>query len=213
MSSPKVRRLLNLLCEKSGTRWLEVGSWKGSTLVSALYGNSDTIIDAVAIDDFSEFQEPLHVNPLCWENSITYNNKFPPVYGTVEEEFYNNINKFVEPKLPLSVYNKDCFDNALLENLKIQHGKFNIYFYDGNHEEESQYNAIVKYKDLLEEECIILIDDFNDPNVKEGTKRGIRDAGLNVVHSWELPANGNGDISNFWAGIGVFLTGKYYSVN
>lgn len=56
MSSPKVRHFLNNLCSFPTCRYLEIGSWKGSTLVSALYGNS--VEHAVAIDNFSEFGGP-----------------------------------------------------------------------------------------------------------------------------------------------------------
>ena len=65
MSSNKVRHLLNNLCSKPGTRYLEIGCFKGSTLVSALYGNNHWVEKAVAIDNFSEFggpREELHNN-------------------------------------------------------------------------------------------------------------------------------------------------------
>lgn len=49
MSSPKVRRLLNNL---AAARYMEVGVWQGSTLVSACYGRET---QAFAFDDFSQF--------------------------------------------------------------------------------------------------------------------------------------------------------------
>ena len=58
MSSPKVRHLLNNLCRRPGTRYLEVGVWAGSTLISALYGNESTVVAADAIDNFSQFGGP-----------------------------------------------------------------------------------------------------------------------------------------------------------
>lgn len=58
MSSAKVRRLLNHLCTRPGTRYLEVGVWAGSTLISALFGNTATVVAADAIDNFSQFGGP-----------------------------------------------------------------------------------------------------------------------------------------------------------
>ena len=56
MSSPKVRHLLNNICSIPGINYLEVGVWKGSTFVSALYRNS--INSAIAIDNWVEFGGP-----------------------------------------------------------------------------------------------------------------------------------------------------------
>lgn len=61
MSSPKVRHLLNNLCRRPGTRYLEVGVWAGSTLISALSGNAETVVAADAIDNFSQFGGPREV--------------------------------------------------------------------------------------------------------------------------------------------------------
>lgn len=58
MSSPKVRHLVNNLCAFDGCSYLEVGSWKGSTLCSALSGN--TLSRAVAFENFAEFTDPEH---------------------------------------------------------------------------------------------------------------------------------------------------------
>jgi hypothetical protein len=80
MSSPKVRHLLNNLCSSQGVRYLEIGSWKGSTLIAALYENN---IPAIAIDNWSEFGGPRH-------------------------DFYSNVKKFI-PDAPLKVHEMDCF--------------------------------------------------------------------------------------------------------
>lgn len=56
MSSPRVRHLLNNLCNHPGTRYLEVGVWAGSTLISALFGNQANVLAADAIDNFSQFE-------------------------------------------------------------------------------------------------------------------------------------------------------------
>ena len=51
MSDASVRHLINNLASAPGTRYLEVGSWRGSTLASALGGGNDATVDlSVAID-------------------------------------------------------------------------------------------------------------------------------------------------------------------
>jgi hypothetical protein len=53
MSSPKVRHLLNNLCDRPGIRYLEIGVLSGSTLVSALRGNP--YARAWGVENWSEF--------------------------------------------------------------------------------------------------------------------------------------------------------------
>src|SRR5271167_4709882 len=56
MSGRKYRYFINNLIEPfPAPRYLEVGSWAGSTLCSAIYGND---VDAVAIDNWSQFGRP-----------------------------------------------------------------------------------------------------------------------------------------------------------
>jgi predicted O-methyltransferase YrrM len=54
-SSAKNRILLNELCFRPGTRYLEIGTWYGSTLVSAACKNNG---EFYGIDNFSQFIEP-----------------------------------------------------------------------------------------------------------------------------------------------------------
>jgi len=49
MSTPKIRHLLNNLVSMPGSRYLEVGLYKGATFISALYGNSPDY--ACGVDD------------------------------------------------------------------------------------------------------------------------------------------------------------------
>jgi hypothetical protein len=52
-SSPYIRILLNNLCNFSQCKYLEIGSWHGSTLISASHNNKGSFI---GIDNFSEFE-------------------------------------------------------------------------------------------------------------------------------------------------------------
>ena len=56
MSGQKYRTLINkFIGAQCDARYLEVGSWKGSTAAAALYGNR---VRAVCIDDWSQFDGP-----------------------------------------------------------------------------------------------------------------------------------------------------------
>lgn len=59
MSGKCYRMFINNLCESvADCRYLEVGSWAGSTLCSAIFGNQ---IRALAIDNWSQFDGPQHL--------------------------------------------------------------------------------------------------------------------------------------------------------
>lgn len=89
MSSNKVRHFLNNICSLQNGRYLEIGVWKGSTFVSALYKNN--LVDAIAIDNWSEFAGP-------------------------KQAFQNNLAKFL-PATPHTFYESDCF-RFDLKNIK-----------------------------------------------------------------------------------------------
>ena len=56
MSGKKYRTFINALVESlENPKYLEVGSWMGSTLCSAIHGND---VEAVAIDNWSQFGGP-----------------------------------------------------------------------------------------------------------------------------------------------------------
>jgi hypothetical protein len=52
MSGDRTRRFYNAICSRPNTAYLEIGTWYGSSSISALYGNS---VDATFIDNWSEF--------------------------------------------------------------------------------------------------------------------------------------------------------------
>ena len=80
MSGKKYRNFINgLISQIDDPRYLEVGSWSGSTLCSAIHGNDVT---AMAIDNWSE-------------------------YGGPSNLFFSNIGQFSTPKNRISFINSD----------------------------------------------------------------------------------------------------------
>ena len=80
MSGQRYRALINrLVASTDNARYLEIGSWKGSTVTAALHGNRAT---AVCIDNWSEFGGP-------------------------REQFYANIELVKSDKVTLTVLEQD----------------------------------------------------------------------------------------------------------
>jgi len=181
MSGDKTRHLYNNICNLSETNYVEVGTWKGSSFISALYNNTTT--KGTSIDNWSEFNGP--------------SNEF---YANVLTHLKNTISN-------VTIINKDCW--AITENdIKIP---IDIFMYDGAHTYEDQKKAITYYSSYFSKYVIIIIDDWlaDWSDVRKGTLDGILAAKLIVHYSNEIPlvntttyhTGGN----TFWNGCGVFV--------
>jgi len=123
MSGKKYRYFINQLVHKNANpRYLEVGSWAGSTLCSAIHGNK---VKAVAIDNWSEFGGPKekfrqNVEAFCTPEAqvFFYEADFRAVdYGAIGESF--NIYLFDGPHEAKDQYDGldlalKCLDNQFV---------------------------------------------------------------------------------------------------
>ncbi len=182
MSSPKVRHFLNNLCSRPDTHYLEIGCWKGSTLISSLFNNRNTIVSAIAIDN--------------WSNH--YHNE------RLKDEFHANCNRFLLPD-QYHFYEVDCFKITPNE---VCPSPVNTYFYDGEHTALDQELAFTYYNDRLDDVFIAVIDDWNHPPVPEGTEIAFKKLNYQVLFQQVLPARWNGDTENWWNGLYVAVIRK-----
>jgi hypothetical protein len=209
MSSPKVRAFLNNLCERKGTRYLEIGLWKGSTFISALYGNEQMVDLAIGIDGYTEFTDlGTVVNPINTMNN-TLDQRRPPQQKHPYECCMENTDKFLRKFPNLYFYGHDCFSFLFLDTLKLRHAeaRINVYLYDGGHSESSQYSGFTEYDFMLDDTFIAIVDDWNWEQVKIGTRRAFTDLKYKVLKEWDLPGKGN-DVDGWWNGLYVAVVQK-----
>lgn len=178
-SSDKVRHFLNNLLTVPNAKYLEIGCWKGSTLISALYKNQANITDAVAIDNWTEF-------------------------GSPKTAFLLNCGQFL-PNSKHRFYSMDCFDASAPSLFK---DPINVYFYDGNHADIYQEKAFTHYNSVFENSFIAIIDDWNADHVRSGTYSAFDKLGYQILYEKYLPAKFNGDRKNWWNGLYVALIRK-----
>jgi len=159
MSGKKYRHFINnVVSSVSDARYLEIGSWKGSTLCAAIFNNNVT---AYAIDDWS-------------------------TDGGPEDEFNQNVQDCIEAS------NEDLNINVNFEKndyRKVNYseiGKYNIFLYDGLHEEQDQYDGIALPYETLDNVFILVVDDWNWDGPKDGTNRAIEELKLKVLYSIEI---------------------------
>ena len=101
-------------------------------------------------------------------------------------------------------FNSECFtfDKSLFRD------KFNVYFYDGGHSKEDQEKALTYFCDAMEDRFLYICDDYNWPQVQEGTKIGIEKANLKIIEEQTLLSDYNGDKGGFWNGIYIAILEK-----
>jgi hypothetical protein len=148
MSGKKYRYLINnLISFITDARYLEVGSWKGSTACAAMHGNKCKV---TCIDNWSH-------------------------HGTDNRDFFNNTKESLSDDVDFTVIEKD-FREVDYTSL----GKYNVYFFDGPHEEKDQYDGVALAQDALDHEYILIVDDYNFDRVRKGTQNAIKDLNLKV---------------------------------
>jgi hypothetical protein len=154
MSGRKYRALINNLIESiSNARYIEVGSWAGSSACSAMWGNA---VNIVCIDNWSQFGGP-------------------------KADFLINIDKSKNENVFLTLIEED-FRKVNWSNLP----KANIYFFDGPHKAIDQYDGIVLAQPALDDLYILIVDDFNWTDVRNGTLVAINQLNLEVECSIEI---------------------------
>lgn len=154
MSGRKYRYLINNLIETTGdARYLEVGSWAGSTACAAMYGNRLT---ATCIDNWTEFGGPRDV-------------------------FLANVNAVKSDQVAFRFIESDF---RQVDYTQI--GRYNVYLFDGPHEEKDQYDGLLVAQPALDGVYTLIVDDWNWPAVRRGTRSALADTGTTVLCSIEI---------------------------
>jgi Glycosyl transferase family 90 len=154
MSGRKYRLFINNLIESiADARYLEVGVWMGSTLCSAVYGNS---VHAVGIDNWSQFGGPA-------------------------SQFLTNLSRFKTADANVSFLESD-FRAISFSCL----GRFNVYLFDGPHLAKDQRDGVAFALPALEDSFVLIVDDWNWADVREGTMAALRELALSVEYMTEV---------------------------
>lgn len=196
MSGKKWRHFLNNVTSMKGCKHLEIGTWAGSTFCSAIYANNELDL-ACTVDNSSQFGDVADRAKCAIE--FTYAST-PPSSRTV------------------MILKKDY--RNLLNEVSFA-DKFDIYYFDGPHEYNDQYEGILMMKDLLNEErCLILVDDWNWDEPRNGTLNALEELGREIVWSKTITteledgpkppewfAKNRRQNSDWHNGVGIFVLG------
>lgn len=177
-SASNNKHLLNNLCSRPGTVYFEVGTWKGSTFISALYENQRSLTDAIAVDDWSQF-------------------------GGGFEAFAVNVLTHIST-VPFHFFSQNCFQ---LDKSTVFKHPVNIFYYDGGHLEEDHEAAFTYFDDIFDDVFIAIVDDWNWEAVRQGTRRAFAKLGYEILFQNTFFTDGNAKYS-WWNGIMIAVIRK-----
>lgn len=165
--------------------YVEVGTHKGSTLIGASLNNK---AKCWGVDNFAGHNSAKEVFP----------------FKTIKENLDNNLKKW-SSKHNASYFEKD-FLEFLVKRTNVEGQKVEVYFYDGDHQEEPTYLGLKHCVDMLSDEAIVVLDDSanNDrPAVLNAVNRILKeDKRFSFIREW-IPIKMHG---HMWCG---FLALKF----
>lgn len=139
MSTPRVYAILNAIvsCMDPEEFYLEVGTYQGGSLISALLGNTAR---AIGVDSFEEF---------------TQTNNF--------DLTRSNLDRFgIGDRATLVNANFRSF----FASFAMKHDRIGVYYYDGAHGYEVQLAGMEAAWQFLSPGALIVVDDFSYPEVQ-----------------------------------------------
>lgn len=181
-SSPRVCAFLNRLVANLpvGEHYLEVGTWKGLTLLSAAHGNADKV--CIACDKFR-----------FWGRWTGFGFQ-------ARRALERNMRRLREGSAYVDFRHTTC--ERLFNEQRVQ-GPIGVYFFDGDHSYRGTRFGISAAAPLLAARAVVLVDDWHHADIRRATHDGFVEAGLRVLWHRELADDGNRQ--GWWNGLGVFF--------
>jgi hypothetical protein len=176
-SGHKGRHLLNNLAALF-TPYVEVGCFRGSTLICAAYDNAGLIL---GVDNFTDEcrlgEYMVETRRALLQNMAQYSDR-------------SRCSLIDSPCWAVNLTGVPCC------------------FYDGGHTEQDHANALVMLARWFCGQFVFVVDDFNRQGVRDGTQRGIDGAKLTVDFYAYLGAAEVDDTVGYWSGMGVYVLSK-----
>lgn len=185
-SGQMFQHFLNNIGRGPDTRYLEIGTYNGSSLTAMLENNGE--VTAIAIDS--------------WDESYNYHHK-----GMKDAVHQALLKPIYENRLHILV--SDCWDVQPTTINMLFGGKgADVYFYDAGHTYEDHFMALSQFISATERVFIYMVDDWNWGMVQRGTYDAIEALNLEVMFATEVVTGGN---SGYWHnGVGVFVIQRHW---
>jgi hypothetical protein len=177
MTTPSNMHLLNLAVQHMGAGecYMEVGTWRGSTLIGALLGNAAHGI-AIDNDTMDEHDEDDRSSGDVWEENVA-------AFGMTDRSVY------LDGTVP-----------GIFEDLRIRQ-PVGVYLFDGDKSTpEAAYDGIIGAIPYLAPEALIFVDDGNEINIRQAVHQVHQETRGHSATIIDIPTPGN-CWPCFWNGV------------
>jgi protein O-GlcNAc transferase len=185
MTTPSTMQLLNraVRCMSPDEIYLEVGTWRGATLIGALLGNDATGI-AIDNDSMNEHDKDERASADVWRENVAR-------FGVADRATY------VDASVP-AVWK----DDTLTRGRPV-----GVYFFDGDKSTpEAAYAGIAGVVRFLAPHALIIIDDANTPQIRQAAYLFCHRYHAHACKIIDLPTPAN-CWPSFWDGLIVIAWG------
>jgi hypothetical protein len=156
LSSIRLKSFINNVCAKEDINYLEIGVYKGSTLISAAYGNPKTKVVGVENFKYDDREPQKHApNNSIWEN--------------MKSQLYSNIDRYKDPDSGVRVSNISIIESDFRDIDWSTLPKFDVCFFDVTPVNAAIYDAFFEKvtESLLSESVVIFSNYSNELHAKE----------------------------------------------
>lgn len=135
---------------------------------------------------------PRYLEIGCWAGSTAcsaiFRNKLSVVcidnwseFGGPKDAFFANTKTVLGPDVHFKFIEAD-FRSVDFGSL----GPFNVYMFDGPHTTKDQFDGVLLAQPALEQQFILIVDDWNWPQVREGTTTALNQLGIKPTFVLEI---------------------------
>lgn len=191
LSSTRLRSLINNLCSKENTSYLELGVYKGATIISALYGNPT--LKAVGVDNYKyDEREPkkLAAEGTIWEN--------------IKSHLHSNIARYNDPDMEVNVTNLTIVENNFQDVDWSKQGKFDLCFFDIAPAKVADYDAFfTKVLPAMKTESVIIFSNYSNEQNATDLKKALEKYKALFDIQWKKQriSSGLSDATQYFSGI------------
>jgi len=192
LSSIRLRCLINNLCAADNVKYLEIGAYKGATLIAAMRGNN---IKATGIDNFKyDDREP---------------NKWAPdgyIWDNMKSQLEANLNTY---RLQPDVVNGDkiLIIEEDFQKAELTKDNYNVCFFDISPVDGASYDEFFDHVlPALSQSSVVIFSQQSNNTHAEQLNEAMKkhEVKFNAQYSETRISGSNADASKYYSGIRVF---------
>lgn len=197
LSSDRIKYLMNnLVATIPKAVYLELGVFRGATIIPAAYGNKGAKLYGVDDFHFNPLESPSIKSPA--KDNIKH---WPNVRSACMQNIVN-----LCPDKNIILLEKNFFTIKTTDIL----GLVNILFIDTyvHATEEDIIKIFDYYKPFMDKKCVVVVGSFSQRDIENGTNKAIAKHNFKIEYATIKKSSNTSDSYGWWAGLGIFILEK-----